>query len=448
MTYKENVEAYLRRRGLRIDRGKEAQFSDVWLVVVALIFSLGLALRLPALIHMAVIMVTLVGLAWVWTALSMWRLRFDHVFDERRAFVGERITLRLRLENRKPLPVLWLRIREFVPEALPISGAFVTRSHRSRQSLLEAVFVLSPFRRADRLVTVECVQRGFYPFGPATLYAGDPFGLFIAKRQVLDEQWLVVYPKVEPLPKLGLPAKNPLGETKAPVPLFEDPVRTIGVRDYQPQDDFRRVHWKATARRQRLQSKVLEHTTSHNVVVVLNAATLKPHWIGVIPALLERAVSVAASIVYYAAEQRWPVGLIANGVLPRSDQPLRVPPGRGPHQLTLIFEMLAAVTPVVTMPIEDLLRQESPRMPLGATFVVISAVVDDALIASLHDLRASGRRVVLISLSSTPLPTGQLEGILSYHLPWQAQGEDRGPVVDAETLAAAFTYPEGRISHA
>ncbi len=442
------MEAYLKRRGLRIDRSKESQFSDAWFTVAALIFVLGLVLRLPALVHMAVIMVTLVAVAWAWTMLSLWRLRFTHVFSERRAFVGETITLRLRLENRKPLPVLWLRIHEFVPEHLPMSGARIAPSHRPRQNLLEAVFVLSGFRRADRLVSIECVQRGFYAFGPATLYAGDPFGFFIAKRQVLDERWLIIYPKVEPLPKLGLPAKNPLGEVKAPVPLFEDPVRTVGVRDYQPQDDFRRVHWKASARRQRLQSKVLEHTTSHNVVVVLNAATLKPHWIGVIPPLLERVVSVAASIAYYAAEQRWPVGLIANGVLPRSDQPLRVPPGRGPHQLTLIFEMLAAVTPVVTLPIEDLLRWESPRMPLGATFVVISAIVDDDLVATLQDLRAGGRRIVLISLAAERPPTEHLEGILTYHLPWRTGREGEESIVDADTLAAAFAYPEGGIPHA
>ncbi len=442
------MESYLRRRGLRIDRSKESQFSDAWFTVAALLLLLGLVTRLIALVHMAVIMVTLVAVAWGWTMVALWRVRFQHVFSERRAFVGETVTLRLRLENRKPLPVLWLRVHEFVPERLPMSGAHISPSHRPRQNLLEAVFALGWFRRADRLITIECTQRGFYAFGPATLYAGDPFGFFIARRQVMDERWLIIYPRVEPLTQLGLPAKNPLGEVTTSLPLFEDPVRTVGVRDYEPRDDFRRVHWKASARRQRLQSKVLEHTTSHSVVVVLNAATLKPHWIGVIPPLLERAVSVAASIAYYVAEQRWPVGLIANGVLPRSDQPLRVPPGRGPHQLTLIFEMLAAVTPVVTVPIEELLRRESPRMPLGATFVVISAIVDDDLIATLQDLRAEGRRLVLISLAADRPPTERLEGILTYHLPWRAGKNGEEPVVDADTLAEAFAYPEGGLPHA
>ncbi len=440
-------EAYLKRRGLRLDRARESQFSDAWFTVTALFFLLGLVLQVTALVHMALFMVSIVGIAWLWALATLWRLSFAHVFSEKRAFAGEQITLRLRVENRKPIPIPWVRVREYVPDRLPLEGARVTPSHRPRQHLLQAVFALRWFQRADRFVTVDCKQRGFYAFGPITLEASDPFGFFIARRKVLDETWLIVYPRVEPLPKLGLPAKNPLGNVKIDQPLFEDPIRTVGVRDYQPQDDFRRVHWKASARRQRLQSKVFEHTTSHNIVVVLNTATLKPHWAGVIPPLLERGVSVAASIAYYAAEQRWPVGLIANGVLPRSDQPLRVPPGRGTDQLTLIFEMLAAVTPIVTVPIEELLRRESPRMPLGATFVVITPIVDEELVATLQELRAEGRRIVLVSLAASPPPLEDLYGITTYHLPWHPDDGDEGAAVDAETLAAAFAYPEGGMPH-
>ncbi len=441
------LEKYLQRRGLRLDRAKESQFNDAWLTLTALFFLLGLILRVTALVHLAVLMLSIVAIAWAWTLTTLWRLRFVHFFSEKRAFAGEQLTLRLRVENRKPVPVPWVRVREYVPDSLPMKGARVTPSHRPRQHLLEAIFALRWFQRADRLITVDCKKRGFYAFGPVTLEASDPFGFFIARRRVLDEAWLIVYPRVEPLPRLGLPAKNPLGNVKIDQPLFEDPIRTVGVRDYQPQDDFRRVHWKASARRQRLQSKVFEHTTSHNVVVVLNAATLKPHWAGVIPPLLERGVSVAASIAYYAAEQRWPVGLIANGVLPRSDQPLRVPPGRGPDQLTLIFEMLAAVTPIVTVPIEELLRRESPRLPLGATFVLISPIVDDELIVTLQELRAEGRRLVLISLAASPPPLDALYGITTYHLPWRPGKEGENAVVDAETLAATFAYPEGGVFH-
>ena len=63
-------------------------------------------------------------------------------------------------------------------------------------------------------------------------------------------------------------------------------------------------------------------------VAFLNVATFAKHWMGFDPDLLERAVSVTASIASYCTEQKWGIGVYANGSVPRSDQPIRVPPGR------------------------------------------------------------------------------------------------------------------------
>ena len=112
---------------------------------------------------------------------------------------------------------------------------------------------------------------------------------------------------------LGFPPKEPLGETKAAWRIFEDRVRPLGVREHQPGDSFRDVHWKASARRQDLQVKIYEPTTSHNLVLFLNVATFARHWHGIDPVRLEKTIGVAASIASHAVDQRMIVGLIANG---------------------------------------------------------------------------------------------------------------------------------------
>ena len=194
--------------------------------------------------------------------------------------------------------------------------------------------------------------------------------------------------------------------------LFDDPLRTVGVRDYHPEDDLRRVHWKATARRQALQSRVYEPSTAHNLIILLNVATLTKHWHGYIPSRMERVVSVAASIAAYASEQRWPVGILTNGVLPESDQAVKVLPGRSPAQLTRIMEALASVSPIATQHIEDLIRQESPKLPWGSTLVVVTALVSEPLKATLANLHASGRRLALVSLEPVDPADPMLRGIL------------------------------------
>jgi len=122
---------------------------------------------------------------------------------------------------------------------------------------------------------------------------------------------------VLPIAELGLPPKNPFGEITTQRQIFEDPARTIGVRDHQPEDGFRRIHWKATARKQALQSKLYEPTTSFTLIAFVNVATFDRYWYGTIPELLERNITVAASICAYAAERRYVIGLVANGSVSR-----------------------------------------------------------------------------------------------------------------------------------
>jgi hypothetical protein len=109
------------------------------------------------------------------------------------------------------------------------------------------------------------------------------------------------------------------------------------------------------------------------------------------------------------------VGLLANGVVPGSDQPLKVLPSRDPKQLTRILEALAAVTGFATSSIDRMLTTESPRLPWGATLLLVTATVYDDLLAALCRLRDAGRRLVLLSLSAD-CPDLTDQGIRTYVL--------------------------------
>jgi uncharacterized protein (DUF58 family) len=179
------------------------------------------------------------------------------------------------------------------------------------------------------------------------------------------------------------------------------------------------------------------------LAVFLNVATFPRHWMGYDPELLERAISVAGSIASYAAEKKWGIGLYANGSVPGSDQPIRVPPGRAPDQLNHVLEALAAVTEFATGSIERLMSRESPRLPWAATLVLVTAVVTGEMCVGLVRLKKAGRRVVLISLADEAPPLA-LRGLLSYHIPstapaFQARQPGRTPT---EAALRAIPTPE------
>jgi uncharacterized protein (DUF58 family) len=434
---------------ITIDYSKETQFSEAWIALAVMLTIFGFIFGQKGLMLVAVLLLTIVPIAWLWNKLALRSLHYERVFSERRAFQGETLELTLRVSNRKLLPVGWLQIEDQFPLDVPLLDEELLTSQSSSFGRLATAFSLRWYERVSRRYRLHCPHRGFYRFGPAHMKSGDIFGLFSQEGWQRKLDWLIVYPKVVPIAQLGLPSKEPFGETKARQRIFEDPLRTIGVRDHQPEDGFKHIHWKATARQQKLQAKVYEPTTSFNLIIFLNVATFPKHWQGTDPILLERAISVAASIANYGVEQRYTVGVIANGSVPHSDQPIKVLPSRDPKQLSRILEALAAVTGFATSSIEDLLLEESPKLPWGATLVVVTGVVSEELVVTLLRLRDVGRRLVLVSLAQQP-PGRELEGILCYHLPSvgvefrppSQRGEVRGEFVQGRQAVETFTRLE------
>jgi uncharacterized protein (DUF58 family) len=151
------------------------------------------------------------------------------------------------------------------------------------------------------------------------------------------------------------------------------------------------------------------------LAVFLNVATMPKHWLGFYPELLEKIISVAASMANYGMEQGWGVGVYANGSYPGSDQPIRVPPGRSPGQLTHILEALAAVTEFATASIDVMMLRESPNLHWVSTLVLVTAVITDEIMVALSRLQKAGRRVVLLSLADDP-PAADQGRILTYHI--------------------------------
>ncbi|MDY7040286.1 MAG: DUF58 domain-containing protein, partial [Chloroflexota bacterium] len=313
-------------------------FNDTWTALALFIIVIGLVAHQDGLLVVAALLLTVLPVAWLWNRYALSGVQYERTLSERRAFIGETVELTVSIANRKLLPLSWLHVEDDFPSALPVGDYELEPTAQPERGYLSHLLAMRWYERVSRRYCLRCEQRGYFQLGPAHLQSGDIFGLFTTKATAPRLGWLIVYPRVLPIEALELPPKDPFGEVKARQRMFEDPGRTIGVRDHQPQDSFRRIHWKATARRQALQSKVYEPSTSHNLVIFLNVATFARHWEGTRPALLEWTISAAASIAGYGIEQRYIVGLVANGSLPRSDQPIKVLPSRNPRQLTRILE--------------------------------------------------------------------------------------------------------------
>ncbi len=375
--------------------------KENWPIIAFILFLLALAVGERSLLLIASLFATIMIVAFLWNRWALHLMTYTRQFDEERVFVGETARLALELANPKPLPLSWVQVDDRFPEKMPPAKRKLLVSGIPEVGLLSNLAALSGYEKARWSYNIPCQQRGFYFFGPVIVRSGDMFGLFEREMVIEERTRLIVYPTVQPLERLGLPAKNPFGGRRTRLPVFEDPTRVIGVREYAPNDPMRRVHWKATARTQALQVRIWEPTQEPQLIVFLNVATMEKHWLGINEALLERTISVAASICQHAFNDKQSVGLIANASVPHSDQPVKVTSGRSLHQMRHILEALAAVTSYPNNTLSRLLRIESPKLEWGATLVVVTAVVSEALLAHMLRLRRAGRQLALVSLDRT-----------------------------------------------
>ncbi|HEU0075589.1 MAG TPA: DUF58 domain-containing protein [Dehalococcoidia bacterium] len=373
--------------------------NRVWLQLTLALFVLGIVLSNGAVIGLAIFMMAAGFLARFWARHALDNVTYERIIPENRAFQGENISVTLRLVNDKMLPVPWIELRDAVPEAT-LTGDERTAGtgapgyvHTIRSTHL------SWYERISWPLELKAVARGHYRVGPARLTTGDVFGFNPVVEEQESHQNFIVYPRVYELPELGLPAERPFGELKGRQRIFEDPGRIAGVRDYQPGDSMRRIDWKASARRQTLQSKVYEPSATMHLLLAVNVNTMLESWQGFQPELLERLLAASASVAKHAFESGYSVGLVANGSYPDSDRPMRVPVGRNSDQLGHVLEALAVIHPLTMASLETVIDTEAARFPYGATLVCVTSQMDDNLAGSLERVSRAGHTVTVISLA-------------------------------------------------
>ena len=436
-----SIDDMLASRGLVLGERDNSIFSDAW-IPLAVGFVVGgffVSRNVPCM-TLGMILLLMAGVGRWWKDQALHGVAYRRQFNRTHVFPGEPIEMEIGVLNQKRLPLTWLQFSDKIKGPVRIIPQDGQPMDSLEEFTLVSAFAIKGYEYLDRQVTLQFPRRGFYSLGSTTYQAGDIFTLFTVAREYANRETLVVYPQVWPLEELGLPAKEPFGELKVRRSLFTDPIKTRGIRDYQPQDRFRDVHWKATARRGDLQTKIYDPSTGMTVVVFLNISTAEKYWMGAEEELLERLIAVAASILNYGQQNDWGIGVYANGAVPRSDQSIRVQPGRSPNQLMHVLEALAAVTGFATGSIENLIRRESTNVPWAATMIVVTAVVNESLVVTLNQLKRAGRRIALVSLGEEP-PPKTLGNIVAYHIPSTVPAFQSGREAATVTEAALQSVP-------
>jgi uncharacterized protein (DUF58 family) len=185
-----------------------------------------------------------------------------------------------------------------------------------------------------------------------------------------------------------------------------------GTREYAPGDSFNRIHWRSTARMERLIVKEFELDPSADVWLYLDlerdmqasqwyedawrerdlsSLWLQSEQLRLPPSTEEYSVTIAASIAKYFLRHQRAVGFAAVG-----HERAIVQPDRGERQMTRLLEVLAVLRAQGRMRFADLLALEGARLGRNHTLVAITPSAELEHIKVMREMKRRGLRVIAV----------------------------------------------------
>ena len=225
--------------------------------------------------------------------------------------------VRLELENPSNAPLELLEFSDTLPPSWEARGS-------------SGVVTVPPGGRTVVEYMVKPAP-GRHTVGPLITKYRDPLGIVEGAATIGSEDQVVVYPRLLDVPRRMLPAS-----AHSPAGSLRSRKRGLGllfmeVREYHPEDDYRFIDWKSTARRGKPMVKVFEHEGVASIIVAIDLnPTMYSGRRG--ETKFEHSLRLAASLIEYLARRGYKYRLI---VYPPSNGP-RVTPwlqGRGSEAL-------------------------------------------------------------------------------------------------------------------
>ncbi len=232
----------------------------------------------------------------------------------------------LAVRNRSRRPVtFWLR--DEPPDAFEI-GARVLTGIAPAQNFWRGGYSVRPLRRGD------------YGFGDLNLRWLGPLGLVVRQARIQAAGPVKVYPNLLDVRRYDLMLRrNRLQEIGLRhTRQFGEGTEFERLREYLPDDEFRRIDWKATARRHRPITVEYQTERSQNVIAVLDTGRMMQSPVAQI-AKLDYVVNAVLLLAYVATGKGDKIGLMTF-----ADEVTRfIGPRQGRGQFYRMLELLYAV---------------------------------------------------------------------------------------------------------
>ncbi len=268
-------------------------------------------------------------------------------------------------------------------------------------------------------------SRGYFPFESVRVEASDHFGILQLEESLPATGRLFLLPAALRLRRLPLRPLRTSGFA-GPIPSRRGGpgLDFHGIRDYQPGDPLRWVHWRGIARHpDRFFTKEFEQERTTEVGLILDARQRSNLRAGK-QQLFEHSVRAATSLAETLLKQGNRVGLLLYGKV--LDWTF---PGYGKIQRERILQSLARATPGESMAFEQLDNLPVRYFPARSQLVLVSPLHRDD-VPWLVGLKARGYELLVISPDPVHFEYGALRAAANVQLAARIASLERSMVLD------------------
>jgi len=316
---------------------------------------------------------------------------------------GEEFELETVISNNKWTPVSFLEVVQALPHDIQLNAYLGRFRSEPVVSWLYSTCYLGSRQRLTRRVKASLPQRGRRLISDAQITAGDLLGLRRRSQTVSVFHEIVALPRRTAAPDLSQALGGFLGEVSVRRFILEDPMLTVGARDYTGREPMKAVSWKHSLRAGKLMVKEFDYTVENFVTVVLNAE-------GGEPETLERCFSLARMAVEQLEARGLSYGFLTNaataGAIGRWSE---VSAGLGAGHARAILEGMGRATYDVQEPFETLALRAARRSEQGRAHIIVTPGRLQETDPALAPLRrqSDGRIFILSALDLPAEPEGR-----------------------------------------
>ena len=317
-------------------------------------------------------------------------LVYEMEIKKRVAEIGEEVEIESTIENRKILSISFIRISERFPQGL------------SKGKNVYNLFIL-PYERIKRKYKIYGEERGLYYIKDSTLSLGDFIGFKLEHKEVDVNKNIIILPRKIELKDSITPLGSLNGDTSVRRWIVDDPLMTIGIREYTGNEPERHIHWPSSLRYGELMVRNFDFTTDNRVIIILNLESVKPFWSGIKKEPIERAICLTRAVMEELQKAKIPYGFATNSYSTKEKGSQFYHPGLGENQLDYFLEILGSINYGIATSFEDHLNEISRQRVNYTTFVVITPKIFESYIEPLDNLNVTATKTIVISVEKENL---------------------------------------------